>query len=505
MSADDVTTLRELGYAQELLRGMRSFQNFAVSFAIICILAGGINSFGQATGSLGGGAVGIGWIVGATGSMFVALAMAQIGSAYPTAGGLYHWGSILGGRGFGWLTAWLNLIGLVAVMAAINVGTFTFLVGAILPEFGIDPAVGAGLLNGPVQAATVAVIAVTQGLLNHYGIRLTTRVTDLSGYLIFAVSIILAAAALAYAPHIEISRLWTFTNFSGDAGGGVWPQSDSLLYLFILCLMLPAFTITGFDASAHTAEETVGASRAVPGGIIHSVLWSGLFGWVMLCAIIVAAPDLKDAAAQGANSIFAILREILPKPLRLVLWVGILIAQYCAGLATVTSASRMIYAFSRDGGLPWSRILRRVNTSWHTPVAAIWTAVALSTAFTLYTPVYTTIVAVSVIFLYISYAMPIGAGLIVYGHRWTRMGPFNLGWAYRPIAMVSLVFCGVLLYSGVQPPNDQALTVTIGALVLAALIWFGAERRRFKGPPVIRTRAEADSELPTAEVAPAEA
>lgn len=493
--ADDKATLHALGYAQELLRGMRTFQNFAVSFSIICILGGGINSFSQGIGSLGGGAIGIGWMVGAVGSMMVALAMAQIGSAYPTAGGLYHWSSILGGRAYGWLTAWFNLIGLVAVLAAINVGTFTFLIGAFPPEFGVKPGTASTLLNGPVQAVTVVAMTVTQGLLNHYGIRLTTKVTDISGYLIFAFSIALAIAALAYAPHIDVTRLWTFANYSGDAGGGVWPHSDSLVYLFVLCLMLPAFTMTGFDASAHTAEETVGAARAVPGGIIHSVLWSGVFGWIMLCAVILAAPDLKDAAAQGADSLFAILRAVLPKPLRLVLWLGILFAQYCAGLATVTSASRMIFAFARDGGLPWSGALRRVSPSWLTPVPAIWLAVALSAAFTLYTPVYTTIVSVSVVFLYISYVMPVGAGLIVYRRSWTRMGPFDLGTAYRPIAALSLIFCAVLLYSGVQPPNDQALTVTVGGLILSTVVWFGVERHRFKGPPIIWDVRPSETEL----------
>ena len=126
---EDVKVLHSMGYAQELSRRMSGFSNFAISFSIICILSGGINSFAQATSSIGGAGAGIGWIVGCCVSGFFAVAMAQIASAYPTAGGLYHWGSILGNRFVGWVTAWLNLLGLITVMGAINIGTAFFFQG----------------------------------------------------------------------------------------------------------------------------------------------------------------------------------------------------------------------------------------------------------------------------------------------------------------------------------------------------------------------------------------
>ena len=127
---EDVKVLHSMGYAQELERRLSRFSNFAVSFSIICILSGGINSLAQATSGAGGIGIGIGWLVGCFVSLVFAVAMSQISSAYPTAGGLYHWGSILGNRGTGWVTAWLNLLGLITVLGAINVGTWTFFVGA---------------------------------------------------------------------------------------------------------------------------------------------------------------------------------------------------------------------------------------------------------------------------------------------------------------------------------------------------------------------------------------
>ena len=502
-AAEDKQVLHQFGYAQELARRMHTFQNFAISFSIICILSGGINSFSQGLSGVGGAAIGIGWPVAALFSLCFAIAMGQIGSAHPTAGGLYHWGALLGGRGLGWLTAWFNLIGLVTVLAAINVGTYLFLVGAFSAPLGLDA--GALTPDNPtarsiaVQTIIVGLITLTQALFNHLGIRLTTRLTDLSGTIIFAGAVALTVALLAYAPALDISRLWRFTNYSGAAGGGVWPETHAMLYLFLLGLLLPAYTITGFDASAHTAEETISAARSIPRGMIHAVIWSALFGWVMLSAVILAAPSLETAASQGSNSFFWIMDQVLPGWLRIALYGVIAVSQYLCGLATVTSASRMMFAFARDGGLPASGALRQVSPRFRTPVTAIWVASILSVAFTIYAPVYTTIAAVCTIFLYVSYVLPIGAALLAHRRAWTVMGPFDIGAAFKPVALLCIVGAGVLLYIGVQPPNDQALTVTIGVLVVSALIWFGLERRRFRGPPMGEEVRRRQTEIAAAE------
>src|SRR3954452_10774233 len=119
---------------------MNGFSNFAISFSIICILAGGITSLQLGVSAVGGAAAGIVWPVGVGFSLVVALCMAQVASAFPTAGGLYHWSSILGGKGWGWATAWFNLAGLVFVTAAVNVGTYGLFVNFVAPLLGIDPA-----------------------------------------------------------------------------------------------------------------------------------------------------------------------------------------------------------------------------------------------------------------------------------------------------------------------------------------------------------------------------
>jgi amino acid transporter len=483
----DVELLRSMGYVQELARRMSGFSNFAISFSIICILAGGITSLQLGTSAVGGAAAGIVWPLGVGFSLLVALCMAQVASAFPTAGGLYHWSSILGGKGWGWATAWFNLGGLVFVTAAVNVGAYSLFVNFIGPMLGVDPA----RLTVIHQVIGVALITMSQAVFNHFGIRLTTLLTDFSGYLIFAVAFLLTAAMLFGARSFELGRLFRFADFGGAAGGGVWPQSRGVVTMTMLGLMWPIYTITGFDASAHTSEETVNAAANVPRGILRSVFLSGLFGWAMVTSFVIAMPDVAQAAKQGANVFPWLMDHVLPGLAGKALWVGIVIANYLCGLACVTSTSRMTYAFARDGGLPFSSSLKKVSPRYKTPIHAIWTTAALAVASTLYAPAYSTLTTACVIFLYISYVMPTLAGFFAFGKSWTKMGPFNVGATiYKGVALISVVGVALLIWVGVQPPNDKALTVTLVAVAVLAANWWLGVRRIFRGPPVMSIAAD---------------
>ncbi len=489
--ADDQAQLEQLGYKQELHRGLRGFSNFALSLSIICILAGGITSFHVGLCSVGGAAIGLGWPICCLFSLAVALTMGQVASAFPTAGGLYHWAAILGGRGWGWATAWFNLAGLLTLLAAINVGLYQFLVSSLGPNLGYEPSQFSPTGRILAQIVFVLLLTVTQAGFNHFGIRLTTRLTDFSGYLILVVAslltlwLLLAVSPASGGRELPVARLIAFTNLSGLPQGenSVWPAQESLVWLFLLGLLLPAYTLTGFDASAHIAEETIRAAHEVPRGIVRSVLVSGVFGWVMLCAVILAAPDLKQAAEQGEGAFCWIIRSRLPGWQATLLFAGISLAQYLCGLATVTSASRMTFAFARDGGLPFSAQLRWVSPVYRTPVWAIWTVAGLSVAFTVYTPLYQTITATTAIFLYLSYILPTALGLWAYRRSWVRMGPWDLGPWYRPLALVSILGTGLLFVIGVQPPSEKTRWTTLGTAAVLLLGWVLWERKRFPGPP----------------------
>ncbi len=510
---EDIKVLHGMGYAQELSRSMSKFSNFAISFSIICILSGGINSFAQAISSVGGAGAGIGWIVGCIISGMFALAMAQIASAFPTAGGLYHWASILGNRFWGWLTAWLNLLGLITVLGAINIGTAYFFQGTFGAMFGTTGADGA-VTPWPTSdmeiVVFVTIITVVQAIFNHIGIKATTFLTDVSGYIIFLTTAVLVVACLVYAPAIDLSRLWTFTNYSGPAGGGIFPQSDNMGYLFLLCLLLPVYTITGYDASAHTSEETINAATSVPKGIVNAVIWSSLVGWLMICAIMLAIPDMATGASQGGLVFFKTMEAILPHWLMIALYLGILIAQLICGLATVTSASRMLFAFSRDDGMPiGSKALATVSPKYRTPVNAIWVATILCILYVVLamsiklagTSIYFIVVNSTLVFLFLSFTVPLVAGLFAYGTaKWPNPGPWAMSAGlYKLVTVLSVVGMGIILFIAVAPPNDRVLWIVLGFIALALVLWFAVENRRFQGPPIGDAVAKRQAAIAAAE------
>jgi amino acid transporter len=485
----DVKQLHSMGYSQELSRRMGLFQNFAISFSIICILAGGITAFPNGFLAAGGASIGIGWLLGGLFTIIVAAALGQVASAYPTAGGIYHWASILGNRGFGWGAAWINLLGLLFVVSSVNYGVYLLIkdlfVGGVL---GKDVSGWGGMH----LAVIVAIITIIQAWLNYAGIKATTIMTDFSGYLIFVVAVVLTVSLLVWSPvPLDFSRLVTFTNYTGQPPeAAVWPASTSMLYTFGIGLILVCYTITGFDASGHTSEETRNAAREVPKGMIHSVFWSCLFGYFMVCSFVLAMPDMNEAASKGFGVFYYVMESSgMPEILKKILFTCIVLANFLCALAGLTSCSRMIFAFARDGGFPFiSPWLRKVSPKHRTPGAAILFGAILCYALGIYVGLdqraFFALAAGCAVALYFSYLMPIGCGLLFEGTRWVKKGPFDLGVWSRPIAFLALVGCVVLVFIGIQPPNEVVGQLLFGLIAVLVVVWWVYERKRFAGPPL---------------------
>ena len=482
---DDVKHLHKMGYAQELSRRMGGFSNFAISFSIICILAGGISSFAVAFNSTGAGGAFIGWLVGGAFALLVSFSMGQIASAYPTAGGLYHWGSILGGKFWGWITAWFNLLGLVFVVSSVDVYLYLVFFKGLLLETVLQMDTSSFTIWH--QHVFVAVVLITQALFNHYGIKLTTRLTDLNGYLIFALTIIFVIALFVFSPvSLDFSRLFTFTNYTGDAGGGVIPSATPSLFLaFFFGLIYVMYTITGFDASGHTSEETRDAQVNVPKGMWTSVFYSWTFGLVMVAAFVLTMPSLDDGAAAGFNSFFYMWSASkMPYALALILAVGFVVVNYLCALAGLTSTARMMYAFARDGGLPASHFLSHISPKYRTPTYATWTGIVLAFLATLYADAFLILATGCAVFLYISYIIPVVAGIFAEGKTWKEKGPFNLGAWSKPNAILASIGVALLATTGFFPPNQRVFYLTVAMVVILPILWFASERNRFEGVPM---------------------
>ncbi len=346
-----------------------------------------------------------------------------------------------------------------------------------------------------IQTIFISAVTIVQAIINHVGIRLTTKLTDFAGYLIFGATVVLIIALLVNAPSFEISRLFTFKDYTGDAGGGVWapPANDRWLAAFMpavgvafyLALLQGVYTITGFDASGHTSEETRNAATEVPKGMIHSVFWSGVFGYVMVCAFVLVLPSVDEGASKGWGSFTFVMDQIHPTILKQILIFLIVISNFLCALAGLTSTSRMLYAFSRDGGIPWfSGSLKKVSRTYRTPANAIWVAAFFSVVATLYGDAFVVLSTGCAVFLYVSYAMPIAAGLFGEGKWWTKKGPFNLGALSKPVALLAVIGCILLIIVGVQEPNQKVGYLLVGGVVVLTIIWWAVERNRFQGPPL---------------------
>jgi amino acid transporter len=483
-SADtDTRRLEALGYAQELQRWMGLGGNFGISFAIICIVAGGITAFPAAFSAGGGAAIGIMWPLGSLFVLFVAAAMAQLAAAFPTAGGPYHWAAILGGRGWGWACAWFNLLGLIFLTASINVGFFNLLrdlfFGQVLAMDISDwTSTGEGSSGWWRQTIFVLIVTLIQALINHHYPRQTFKLITIGAGIIIVTALGLTLSLIAFAGPLDFSRLTEFRDFTGSAGGNVWPQPFSLspVYIMALGLLHVAYTNSGFDASAHVAEETRGAIRTVPRGIFLSVLYSAIIGYVMVCAFVLAIPETVtpagqtrpvDGVAYAASQGWGLFNWLvgqspMPHALKAMLIIGILAANFIAGVAALASTARMLFAFARDWALPYSDRLNDVDPDYGVPAFATWVCAALAIVATLYGKAFLVLSTASAVLLYVAYLIPVAFAMLAeITGRWKPTQDFSMGQASVLVSMFALFGGLALIFVGVQPPNQAVLYLLV--------------------------------------------
>jgi len=460
----DAEELRRMGYAQQLLRDMGGFANFALSFSIISILTGAITLYGYGLRMGGPLEMTLGWPLVSLLTLPVAASLAQLASSYPTAGALYHWASILGGRGAGFFTAWLNCIGQFAITAGIDYGLAEFLTAML----GMPP-------DRFHVLRVYVVVLLSHAILNHLGVRLVGRLNQLSAWVHVAGVVAIVLGVAFFAPLRSPDFL--FTRFTD----GPRPYAAG----FLLGLLQAAWTFTGYDASAHLCEETHDPTRNAPWGIFLSVAVSAVAGFILLVAVTLAISDLP-AALSAENPFIHVLRTALGTRLGGGLVAVAMLAMWFCGLSSVTSNSRMLFAFARDGGLPFSGYVSRVSPRFRSPHVAVWVSAAAALAVALWTPAYSAMVALSTIALYASYGVPIALGQRARKTgRWTRRGPWDLGRVSSVVNTVALAWIAVLTVLFVLPPNEVAGYTFAGLLVLLTAYWFGWRKADFRGPPRI--------------------
>ncbi|MEI6229215.1 MAG: amino acid permease [Actinomycetes bacterium] len=459
--------LAELGYKQELSRSWSGFSNFAISFSIISILAGCFTTFYVGWNNGGPIAISIGWPIIAAFILVIGFCMSELVSAYPTSGGIYWWASKLGGVKAGFYTGWLNLIGLIAIVASVAYGAATFLDFA-LSRFSESWAANYSLER--VFVMFVVILALT-ALVNIFSSHLLAVFNNISVWWHVAgaviVLLILIFGLKSGATHWDAASVFTgkVNNTAGLFGGntdgpGFW------FYVLPLGFLLTQYTITGYDASAHLSEETQGASNAAARGIWQSIFYSAIGGWILLLAFLFAVQD-PAAVSAGGGGVQVILDQALsPTMSGIVLLIATAGQLFCT-TACLTSASRMLFAFSRDGAVPGSQYWSRVNKA-KTPVNAVLAVTVVGFILTLpalwkvnigtpEAPIYTVtaffaIVSIGVLGLYLAFAIPIY-------YRWKqgenfKQGSWNLGkkWKWMaPLAVAEILITSVYFIMPLYP------------------------------------------------------
>jgi amino acid transporter len=509
----DEQRLAELGYKQELPRGWTRFTNFAISFSIISVLAGCFTLFYVGWNNGGPVVISIGWPLIALIILTVAFSMSELASAYPTAGGPYWWAHNLGGAGWSWFTGWFNVIGLIGIVASVDYVLSVFAT-TLFGLWGWD----LGFVNfadaAHVQAEIFwlfAIILTLHALINIYSSHLVALFNSISVWW-HVVGVIVIIGILAFVPNDHQSFNFVFTERINNSGFADASTTHFLYWILVLPVgfLLTMYTITGYDASAHVAEETVGAEQAAAKGIWQSVALSALIGWFVLLAFLFAATD-PTAVTEGAGtpltggSIPVFLSADMNQNWAEAIILIAVIGQFFCGLACVTSMSRTFFAFSRDRAVPGWRLWSRVSGKRGVPLAAV--AFSCFLVFLLMVPAlpgkgayippvaFFAATAIGTVGLYIAYVAPVylrwRAGDSFQARSWT------LGQKYRwinPIAVLFVIFMVIVLclpaYStGVPWESDfdwsffNYTPVVVGLVFLGTwLAWVLGAKKRYTGP-----------------------
>jgi len=512
--SDDERRLAELGYKQELTRSWSGFSNFAISFSIISILAGCFTTFAVAWNAGGPIAISIGWPVISVFILIIGFCMSELVSAYPTSGGIYWWASKLGGVKAGYYTGWLNLIGLIGIIASVVYAAATFLntfIGLFSDSYAAD-FLGGDYLHQQFFWFVVLMVLVTA--VNIFSSHLLAVINNISVWWhVFGAALVVLV--MIFGPKTHQSVAFVFTQRFNNSGFGDIHGFGFWFYVLPLGFLLTQYTITGYDASAHLSEETQGAANQAAKGLWQSIFYSAIGGWILLLSFVFAAtntgyinnfdPTKNPFGGGTALAIFA--SSLSPALFKLVVFISVVGQIYCS-VACLTSCSRMLFAFSRDGAVPGASLWAKVN-SVGTPRNAVFASAVAGVVLTLPAlyrapngiPVaFYAVVSIGVIGLYVAFAIPIW-------YRWKlgdafRAGPWTLGRRYKwmnllavaEIVVTSLYFLFPTVPQGIPGHTTDGKgdftwaavnytpIVVLGALLALWIGWHVSAKHWFTGP-----------------------
>ncbi|KAJ7185274.1 APC amino acid permease [Mycena filopes] len=489
ISKDDMA-LASLGYKQEFKRSFSRLELFGVGFSIIGVVPAIASVLVYALPNGGPVAMVWAWATASFFIFFVALAMAELGSAAPTAGGLYYWTFQFSSPRYrnllSWIVGYLNGIAYIAGVAGVEWGCAVQIMAAV--------SIATDFSFAPTIAQTYGVYCAL--LLCHAMITsLTTRFIAKLQKIYIAMNLALCAIIIIGLPAATPSEFRTTGRFAlgefiNRAG---WPNG----FAFILSFLSPTWVISGFDASVHISEEAQNASVAVPWAIISASALSGVLGFAINIALVFSMGTDIDSILESpiGQPMATILFNSFGKRGALGIWCLLIVVQFMIGNTILTASSRENFAFARDGGLPFSSVIYRINRYSGTPVNSVWVSATIAGLLGLLSfagpAAIGAIFTLSVVAQYISDSVPIAARFL--GENEFRPGPFDLGRFSRPVAVIAVVWMVfmsvVLLFPALPQTNAEEMNysvVVLGGFLFLSLAYYYfpvyGGRTWFKGP-----------------------
>jgi amino acid transporter len=472
----DEHELREFGYQQQLRRTMHGFSSFAISFSLISVITGIFANFHFGIQQVGGILV-WSWLLVGAGQFMVALVMADLSTRFPISGYGYQWTSRLTNSHLGFFVGWLLLMQFITGFPGVCQALADTLYGMA----------GGGPGGWAVTGITVLVITLIT-VVHLFGIKLVSRVNDVGVFaeiLGVIILILLLGGAWILSGNMNLSNLVNATHYvSGEAAG---------FSAFALSLLVGAWCLTGFEAAADLAEETHQPRKTVPRAVITSQVSATLAGFLLIAIFILSVPDLR-VLQESDSPIVWILNTRLGIFISTLIGLIALLSIFACGVASMATATRLIYSMARDQMLPFSGLLKKINPTFQTPRRAVLVVWALGCLFVISIRQLEIITSISAVAAYLGYCGIMIAALITRKETSLSEG-FTLGRYRKPVRWISLAWTLIVVLALTIPANQISsikdthipAKSTFVALVTGILVYFIIIRSRIKsgqaGPP----------------------
>ncbi len=458
--------LESLGYKPQLNRVLGFFSNFAVAFTYLSPMVGIYSLFILGVGTAGPAYI---WltIIPVVGMLFVALVFGELASHYPVAGALFQYSKFNVGAGYGWFVGWFYGIALLVTVASVDTGVVSYVTALFAQLVRDEPRI-------PLTTGRSCSSRSSSSQSRSFGNTIGARVMGLIARFGVGVEILgtvgIAIILAIHGFHHSLGFLFSTqgvqhasSNPFSVSFGGSWALAA------LVAVLAPVYIFYGFESAGDIAEETKDAGRQIPRAMRHALIWGGVTSIILTGALLLALPKTDPVGAAVSGNVAGILSQ-LSTGMQDFLLLLIIFAFFSCGSSVQGAGSRLAFSFARDGALPGSKWISKVNSRFKTPANALLAGAVISLAFVFlvyYSPSHNVhiwfvtypanlnalfaLVSFAVSGIYLSFFLTVIGAMVARARGWAPEGAFRLGkWAW-PVLIIAATYLGLMLINVIYP------------------------------------------------------